>query len=293
MNVVILWHMHQPYYVNPLTKKAMMPWVRLHAAKGYLDMIDLVTAHPDVRVTFNFTPVLVRQIHELNDREVEDEWETLSAKPAANLNDDDRRRLVENFFKINWDTLVRPVPRYAELLAKRGASYTTAKVDAIAGSFTEADFRDLQLLYNLQWCGFSAFKRFPILGEIKAKGRDFTEDDKRAVLDVHRQILAMVLPEYRAGAGPRTDRADDHALFPSDHAAGLRHQHRATLPAQLAPALAVLRARRCAGPPAARAGAARKDLRPPRARALAVGGFHRAGNHSTHDRGGHRIFRLR
>ena len=31
MNVVILWHMHQPYYVNPLTKKAKMPWVRLHA----------------------------------------------------------------------------------------------------------------------------------------------------------------------------------------------------------------------------------------------------------------------
>jgi alpha-amylase/alpha-mannosidase (GH57 family) len=198
VNVVILWHMHQPYYVNPLTKKAMMPWVRLHAAKGYLDMIDLVTAHPDVRVTFNFTPVLIRQIHELNNREVEDEWETLSAKPASNLTEDDRHRLVENFFKINWDTLVRPVPRYAELLAKRGASYQSARVDAISRSFTEADFRDLQLLYNLQWCGFSAFRRFPILGEIKAKGRDFTEEDKRAVLDVHRQILALVLPEYRA-----------------------------------------------------------------------------------------------
>ena len=197
MNVVILWHMHQPYYVNPLTKKAMMPWVRLHAAKGYLDMIDLVTAHPDVRVTFNFTPVLLRQIHELNNREVEDEWETLSAKPAGNLTEDDRRRLVENFFKINWDTLVRPVPRYAELLAKRGASYQSARVDAIARSFSEADFRDLQLLYNLQWCGFSAFRRFPILREIKAKGRNFTEEDKRAVLDVHRQILALVLPEYR------------------------------------------------------------------------------------------------
>jgi alpha-amylase/alpha-mannosidase (GH57 family) len=198
MNIVILWHMHQPYYVNPLTKKAMMPWVRLHAAKGYLDMIDLVTAHPEVHVTFNFTPVLIRQINELNHREVEDEWETLSAKPASNLNEGDRRRLVENFFKINWDTLVRPIPRYAELLAKRGASYQSARVDAIARTFTEDDFRDLQLLYNLQWCGFSAFRRFPILHEIKAKGRDFTEDDKRAVLDVHRQILAMVLPEYRA-----------------------------------------------------------------------------------------------
>ena len=56
VNVVLLWHMHQPYYVNPLTKKAMMPWVRLHAAKGYLDMIDLVTAQPGLRVNFNFSP---------------------------------------------------------------------------------------------------------------------------------------------------------------------------------------------------------------------------------------------
>ena len=98
MNVVILWHMHQPYYVNPLTKKAMMPWVRLHAVKGYLDMIDLVTAQPDVRVNFNFTPVLIRQIDELVSGEVEDTWETLSRKPAHELDNEDRRHLIENFF---------------------------------------------------------------------------------------------------------------------------------------------------------------------------------------------------
>jgi alpha-amylase/alpha-mannosidase (GH57 family) len=194
MNVVILWHMHQPYYVNPLTKKAMMPWVRLHAAKGYLDMIDLVTAQPDLRVNFNFSPVLVRQILELVNREVEDEWEILSRKRATDLDELDRRHLLENFFKINWETLVRPFPRYAELLAKRGAGYTTAKLDSIVRNFNDADFRDLQLLYNLQWCGFSAFKRFPVLREIKAKGRDFTEEDKTTVLDIHRQILALVLP---------------------------------------------------------------------------------------------------
>ena len=142
MNVVILWHMHQPYYVNPLTKKAMMPWVRLHAARGYLDMIDLVTARPEIRVTFNFSPVLVRQILELVSGQVQDEWENLSRKPAADLDDQDKRHLLENFFKINWDTLVRPVPRYAELLAKRGANYTLANLDSIARKFTDADFRE-------------------------------------------------------------------------------------------------------------------------------------------------------
>jgi len=200
MKVVVLWHMHQPYYVNPLTKKAMMPWVRLHAAKGYLDMIDLVTAQPNLRVNFNFTPVLVRQILELVNGEVEDEWESVSRKPAAELTNEDRRHILENFFKINWDTLIRPVPRYAELLAKRGPNYTLAKLDSIVRLFSEADFRDLQTLYNLQWCGFSAVRRYPVLQELKAKGRDFTEKDKKAVLDIHRETLGLVLPEYRAAA---------------------------------------------------------------------------------------------
>jgi alpha-amylase/alpha-mannosidase (GH57 family) len=200
MNVVILWHMHQPYYVNPLTKKARMPWVRLHAAKGYLDMIDLVTAQPELRVNFNFTPVLVRQILELVNREVEDEWEILSRKPAADLDNKDRRHLLENFFKINWDTLVRPVPRYRDLLAKRGPGYTLGKLDSIVRTFNESDFRDLQTLYNLQWCGFSAVRRFPILQELKDRGRDFTEEEKNTVLDIHREVLGLVLPAYRAAA---------------------------------------------------------------------------------------------
>jgi alpha-amylase/alpha-mannosidase (GH57 family) len=190
--------MHQPYYVNPLTKRAMMPWVRLHAAKGYLDMIDLVTAQPGIRVNFNFTPVLVRQILELVNGEVQDEWELLSRRPAAELDERERRLVLENFFKINWDTLVRPLPRYAELLAKRGAHYSPGNLDALAGKFNEADLRDLQTLYNLQWCGFSAERRFPLLKELKAKGRDFTEEEKLAVLDIHHQILRLILPEYRA-----------------------------------------------------------------------------------------------
>jgi alpha-amylase/alpha-mannosidase (GH57 family) len=289
MNVVILWHMHQPYYVNPLTKKAMMPWVRLHAVKGYLDMIDLVTAQPDLRVNFNFTPVLVYQILQLVNREVEDEWEYLSRKPAAELDDKERRHLLENFFKINWDTLVRPFPRYAQLLAKRGANYTLAKLDSIARTFSEGDLRDLQTLYNLHWCGFSAARRFPVLKELKAKGRDFTEQEKNTVLDIHRQVLGLVLGEYRA-AGP--DRADDHPLFSSHHAAGLRHEHRAPLPAPVPPPLAFFGAGGCPRPAPAGAGAARKSLRPSRARTLAFGGVHRAGNRAAAGRGGHRLFLL-
>ncbi len=197
MNVVILWHMHQPYYVNPATRTAMMPWVRLHAVKGYLDMIDLLDAVPEVTVNFNFTPVLVKQIEEFVGRTVTDLWEEWSRKPAAELDDEEKRRLLENFFKINWDNLILPFPRYRELLEKRGRNWNSQTVDAVLESYTDADFRDLQTWYNLAWCGFSAERRFPILTELKKQGRDFTEEQKNRVLDIHQEILALILPLYR------------------------------------------------------------------------------------------------
>ncbi len=200
MNVVILWHMHQPYYVNPVTKTAMMPWVRLHAVKGYLDMVDLLDSAPGVKVNFNFTPVLVRQIEEFVEGTVTDLWEDWSRKPAADLNEEEKRRILENFFKINWDNLIHPFPRYAELLALRGANWNSHTLDAALKAYSIADYRDLQTWYNLAWCGFSAEKRFPLLKDLKKQGRNFTEEQKNAVLDIHQKILALILPLYREAA---------------------------------------------------------------------------------------------
>src|SRR5437660_12491017 len=111
-NVVFLWHMHQPYYVNPVTRTAMMPWVRLHSVKGYLDMISVIEDFPKLRVNFNLTPVLLKQIKELIDGEVEDRWLEWSRKPAADLTTDEKVSVLENFFKASWDNLVKPNARY-------------------------------------------------------------------------------------------------------------------------------------------------------------------------------------
>lgn len=73
-NVAFLWHMHQPYYVNPATQTAMMPWVRLHCVKGYLDMISVIEDFPGVRANFNLTPVLLLQIRELTEGRISDLW---------------------------------------------------------------------------------------------------------------------------------------------------------------------------------------------------------------------------
>src|SRR2546428_13831671 len=106
-NVVFLWHMHQPYYVNPVTRTAMMPWVRLHSVKGYLDMISIIEEFPHIRANFNLTPVLLLQIDEIVRGEVKDLWLEWSRKPAADLAEDEKFGILQNFFHVNWDNCIK------------------------------------------------------------------------------------------------------------------------------------------------------------------------------------------
>ena len=197
-NVCFLWHMHQPYYVDPATQTAMMPWVRLHSVKGYLDMISVIEDFPGVRPNFNLTPVLMLQIKELVDGRISDLWLQWARKPAADLNEEERFAILENYFKVHWDNLVKPFPRFWELLNKRGLTFYRDEVRRGIRYFSTQEFLDLQTWFNLSWCGYTAGRLFPELAELKRKGRNFTEGEKQRVLDIHLEIMRLITGKYRA-----------------------------------------------------------------------------------------------
>ena len=64
VNLVILWHMHQPQYRDPATGQYLLPWTRLHALKDYWGMVKILEEFPRVHATFNFVPLLAEQIEE-------------------------------------------------------------------------------------------------------------------------------------------------------------------------------------------------------------------------------------
>jgi alpha-amylase/alpha-mannosidase (GH57 family) len=196
-NVVFLWHMHQPYYVNPATQTAMMPWVRLHGVKGYLDMISVIEDFPGVRVNFNLTPVLMLQVKELTEGKIHDLWLDWSRKPAGELDEEEKFAVLENFFKVNWDNLVKPFPRFWELLNKRGLTFYRDEVRRGLRYFSAQEILDLQVWFNLAWCGYAAERLHPELAELKLKGRNFTEEEKHRVLDIHLEILRLIPRKYR------------------------------------------------------------------------------------------------
>jgi alpha-amylase/alpha-mannosidase (GH57 family) len=195
--VCFLWHMHQPYYTDPITGSASMPWVRLHATKAYFDMAYLLEKFPTVHANFNFTPSLLLQLQEIGAGTVQDLFLEHAQKPAGSLSPEERAFLVRHYFSINWATMIRPYPRYHELLVKRGLDIDGQDLDRIARQFTTQDLLDLQVWFNLAWFGYGPVRRYPRLGAFRAKNRGFTEEEKQEVLALQRTTVQEIVPMYR------------------------------------------------------------------------------------------------
>jgi alpha-amylase/alpha-mannosidase (GH57 family) len=142
--------MHQPYYEDLVTREHILPWVRLHGLKDYYGMVALLGEFPGVRATFNLVPSLLVQIEAFAHNRARDRYLDLGLKPAAALTDADVAFILRNFFHAHRARMIDVHPRYAELLARRGASNRSeADLQAAARRFTADDLRDLQVWHKL------------------------------------------------------------------------------------------------------------------------------------------------
>jgi len=198
VRLAFLWHMHQPPYREATSGEVLMPWVRLHATRSYRDMAWILERHPGVRCTVNFTPVLLEQLEDAVAGTARDRFLDLSLREPADLAPEERALLLRSFFMVDWDHHVRPVPRYAELLSKRGRDLRGVDVDALARTFGDGELADLQVLFNLAWMGFSALADDEGLRALVAKGRDYGREDAAYVMAAQRRILAEIVPRWRA-----------------------------------------------------------------------------------------------
>jgi len=198
VRLAFLWHMHQPLYREPDTGEFLLPWVRLHATRAYYDMAWMLERHPAIRCTVNFTPVLMEQLEAYARGEARDRFLDVSRKRARDLLPEERQAILRSFFMIDWETAVKPLPRYWELLQKRGRDVRYLDLARVASDFSDAEIADLQLLFNLAWFGFGAVEDDEGLRALVKKGRAFTEGDLAYVLDAQRRIVGEIAPRWRA-----------------------------------------------------------------------------------------------
>jgi len=187
-----IWHNHQPYYKDPDTGKMILPWVRLHATKDYLDMLLLKSKYPNVKATFNMVPSLVRQLEEYCEGKT-DTYLDLTMKPAESLTDGEKLFILRNFFKSDFRRKISNFPRYVELYTKRYSQDINENLHL----WTTQELRDLQLLFNLAWIDPLYYEEYPNLRSIRDKGQDFSHEDVLAVVDVQMKIIKRLINDYR------------------------------------------------------------------------------------------------
>jgi alpha-amylase/alpha-mannosidase (GH57 family) len=196
IHLAVLWHMHQPQYRDPETGRYVLPWTRLHATKDYWGMAKLFEEFPKFHATFNMVPSLCMQLEEYASGNFNEPWFDLAFKKAELLTREDKAEILARAFQVNHERILTRWPRFVELyewsLAAGGAQALI--------TFTQRDWRDLQLLSQLAWMDEEWLAKDPIVCRLANRGRDFSEKDKSDLKGKQIELIGLVLPTCREAA---------------------------------------------------------------------------------------------
>ena len=186
IKLAMLWHLHQPNYQEANSDKMVMPWVRLHATKDYLDMPLLSSRYENIKTTFNLVPSLLDQL-ELYLNGGTDPHLELSRLNPENINDSQKISILETFFSANLATMIEPYPRYKEIHRKA----KNGKDKILPALFSSQEIRDLQVWSNLCWIDPVFHNEEPVK-QLLQKERHFTEEEKYRLLKWQIKIIGKI-----------------------------------------------------------------------------------------------------
>lgn len=230
----IIWHQHQPLYLNPATDQLEGPWVRTHATKDYYDMAAMLRDYPDVHCNINLTSSLLYQLQEYYVNRLKpfvdtrkntinvkrflaaqkgktDPWIDLMLKPTAQFENSDLGALFRNIwnaFGIS-EVQIRRFPEYAALKEKLALTMRPG-----ANPFTEQEMREIKFFFYLAHfdpdflrgpvqlpdgsvCNVSDFVEFrPAEKQFHLRKRITEADCQRIVVEAYK-VMANVVPMHK------------------------------------------------------------------------------------------------
>jgi alpha-amylase/alpha-mannosidase (GH57 family) len=191
VDLVFLWHHHQPDYRSPSTGVSLLPWVRLHATKDYLDMAGHLQGHAGLKATFNFVPVLLDQL-DAAAAGGEDELFGRLGRPVESLSEAERDEVIRRCTSAPRHALER-WPRYAALVRRAARARPPSNGAALA----EREVLALECWFLLAWLDPTLHAEPAAAAALAARG-EFTAEHKDELLALHARVLTEVLPAYRA-----------------------------------------------------------------------------------------------
>lgn len=230
----IIWHQHQPLYVNPETDQLSGPWVRTHATKDYYDMVAMLEKYPDIHCNVNLTSSLLLQLSEYYVSRLRpfidvkkgrinvsgffrkwkgktDPWIDLALKPTKDFDQRDKDHLYSNgwnAFGIS-EVMLERFPEYKALRDKM------ANLDQMPGLdvFTEQEMREIKFWFYLAYfdpdflmgpvdlpdgsvCDLSDYLEQREEGKFFLRKPVTEMDCKRMVVETYK-VMANIIPAHK------------------------------------------------------------------------------------------------
>lgn len=192
LSVAFIWHMHQPGYKDPNTNEYIVPWVRLHAIKDYLDMLLFLERFPKIHQTFNITPLLIDQLNDYGYNNAHDIFSRLTVTPTSELSDDDKVTILNHFFDANYENMIMAHEPYQKLQQKRFANQNITIND-----FSDQEYADIMAWFNLVWFDPSWKEILPDLKNLYDKEHGYTFEDRKLIIEIQREIIRNIIPKYK------------------------------------------------------------------------------------------------
>ena len=192
LSIAFYWHMHQPVYQLTPDGDYLMPWIRLHAIKDYLDMADFLSDFKKLKLNFNIVPVLVDSIIDYTENGMHDIHSRLTVTPIKELTDDGKLFILNNFFDANFQSMILPYEEYNRLYHK-----VQSNPNADINILTDQEYSDLMALFNLAWFDPTYKEKYPKLKQLYKKGKNYTDSDRIKIIEIQRDIMSKLIPTYK------------------------------------------------------------------------------------------------
>jgi alpha-amylase/alpha-mannosidase (GH57 family) len=203
--------MHQPEYRDLTTGEPLLPWTYLHAIKDYADMAAHLEAAPAAAAVVNFSPVLLLQLEAYAEQLGAHLIHGAALKDAllASLTPDGipqdaagREHLVRACLKVNRERIVERFAPFRQLAALASSFLEPGAMRYMAREYLV----DLTVWYHLGWLGETVRRGDTRIAMLMKKERDFSDADRRTLLEVIGELVTGIVPRYRAlAAGGRVE----------------------------------------------------------------------------------------
>ena len=191
LNIAFIWHFHQPNYQQNYNSDFLLPWVRLHASKDYLDMLKRIDLFPQIKLNFNFSPVLLSALQKYL-AGFQDLHLKLLLKDENELTEQDKIFILNNYFDLNYKNMVLKRPYFTALFNKRA----NAK-ELKTSMFSINEYIDVMTNYTLCWVDEYFIKDYPELNYLFEKEKDYTLEDRKKIYEIQLDIIKRILSEYK------------------------------------------------------------------------------------------------